>query len=192
VPDDVMVAARSARTTLCVLAAAGALSGGLGGALLVGRLATGDELQAAVARDAPAAVAGSRHAAQVAAARSVLRQPTPWSAAIVAQAARLEAMRHPRRHVATRRPAAAARAPVAARAPAAPVSAPASTVAVTHARSGSATQTGGATAPHASTPAPEPRRAPAAPRPQPKPKPKPTPKPDARPQQPTGAFDDSG
>jgi hypothetical protein len=183
-----MIAGPSPRATLCALAAVGALSGGLGGALLGGHLAGGDGLQAAVAHDAPAAVGdSSRRAAQAAetAARSVLRQPTPWSAAAVTEAA---AKRSPRRHVAARRAA-----PVVA---AAPVSSPVRSSVTTHARQDSAVRTGrenantNANAPQvSSTPTPEPRQTPAEPRPTPKPKPKPAPKPDA---QPTGSFDDSG
>ena len=66
----------STRTTLCLLAGLGALTGGVAGAAIVGKLATDGSAGAAVQRDKPAAVPRSR-ATQVAAAG----RPKPLAAA---------------------------------------------------------------------------------------------------------------
>jgi hypothetical protein len=207
---DVMSGYLSTRTTLCLLAGIGALSGGAAGAAIVGKLATDGSVGAAVARDEPAAPSLTR-AAQVAAtaAQSPSRLPTPWSAAEV-DAVRAGGARH--QTARAQAPLPSAMRPT--RAGAAPVSAPASGDAnavtqttarparpapVTAAPQASAPQTA---APQTSAPArppaqkpvrsPAPQRAPepspAVSRPSPEPAPaRSSPKPD-----PTGAFDDSG
>jgi hypothetical protein len=188
----------SARATLCLLAGIGALSGGVAGAVIVGRLSVEDSVGTAAARDEPAAVTRPR-AVQVAevAGRSALRQPTPWSAAD-AEAARVgSAERHTSHRATIRHRPSRTMAPVAA----APVAAPTSAGATTEIReqqppapiqARAPAATGGGSA-RGTAPASPTVRAPAAPKaaaPAPEPAPahrSPTPDP-----QPTGAFDDSG
>jgi hypothetical protein len=180
----------SARATLCLLAGIGALSGGVAGAVIVGRISVEDSVGTAVARDEPAAGARPR-TTQVAdvAGRSALRQPTPWSAAD-ARAARAGApKRHPRHRVVVRhRPSRTV----------APVVAPTSTAATTEVRESTSTPiqagapaaAGGGSARGTAPVSPPARPKAAAPAPAPEPAParrSPTPDP-----QPTGAFDDSG
>jgi hypothetical protein len=184
----------SARTTLCVLAGAGALIGGVAGAAIVGKLSTDGSAPAAVARNAPPTAAASRMSAAVAlASRSATRGPTPWSAADARKAAARHP--HPRRRAAPARPR---RAMVAVRAPKASTKAATRTVATTvtqHTRAPAVNGGGSApppavVAPQASTPARSPEPAPRASKPKPSPEPAPTHTP-PRPE-PAGSFDDSG
>lgn len=197
----------SPRTTLCVLAGAGAVCGGVAGAAIVGKLATDGPAGTAVARDEPA-VASSTRASQVAvvAAQSPSRVPTPWSAAD-AEAARVagERQRARREHVAPR--AASRSLRISAASAAARVNSGAG--ADTRRRTSSAGSGAAAVPPAAVSPAPQvsapaqqapaqqaPVRVPArAPEPAPKisrPSPEPSPARSSPKPDPTGAFDDSG
>jgi hypothetical protein len=201
VSDDVMGGHLSTRTTLCLLAGAGALTGGVAGAAIVGKLATDGAAAVVVASEKPAAASSGRvPRVAIVAAQSPSRQPTPWSAAD-AQAARAAGERH--RAVHERAPSrVAVKSP---RISAAPTAAPASSnTPVVLQTSAPPTADSPAAAPPARAPvepapqtsaparspaparAPEP--APKASRPSPEAAPAHTPpKPD-----PTGAFDDSG
>lgn len=191
----------STRTTLCVLAAAGALGGGVAGAAIVGNLTTDGSVDAAVARDEPAAAPASR-ATQVAdaAAQSPSRQPTPWSAADVKAAHGAgERPRAIRKHASSRVTMRAPRASadggsVPAGSRATPVTQPRTPAAgdgvsgTPPARVSPAPQTSAPAQSPAQRPARAPEPAPKASRPSPEAAPAHTPpKPD-----PTGAFDDSG
>lgn len=84
--------ASSARTTLGLLAAVGALCGGVAGAVVAVRLSADDALPAAVARDEPAAFSADRgSSAGAVASRSALHGPTPWPVA----EAKIVRVRHP-------------------------------------------------------------------------------------------------
>jgi hypothetical protein len=189
----------SARMTLCVLAGAGALIGGVAGAAIVGKLATDGSAPAAMARNDPPAAPPSRPAAAAAlASASATRGPTPWSAAD-AKAARAAGRRHrdddhaAREHVPLRKAVRSARTGAARAAPSASVD---KTV-VTRTRAPAAPVT---VAPQASTPTRTPVRSPArlparAPEPAPdvtRPSPEPAPAHTPPEPDPTGAFDDSG
>jgi len=170
----------STRTTLCLLAVLGALTGGVAGAAIVGKLATDGSAGAAVARGKPAAPPPSR-ATQIAAvaAQSPSRLPTPWSGT-GAKAARAAMRPVPMSKTRVSAPARNRRIAARRTTPSAPVTpapqtpVPARTPAQVPVRSPAPARAPEA-APKASRPSPEPAPARA------------TPKPD-----PTGAFDDSG
>jgi hypothetical protein len=196
-PDDLMSGYPSTRTTLCLLAGLGALTGGVAGAAIVGKLATDDSVGAAVARDKPATVSATR-AMQVAAvaAQSPSRLPTPWSAADVKAAGAAGERPRVSRQAAPRKQAPQQIAVRSTRTRATPT-APTRSGATRVTRTGSSPPPV-SVAPRPSTPvqqparspvrSPAPARAPNVSRPSPEPAPvRATPKPD-----PTGAFDDSG
>ncbi len=163
------------------MAGVGALSGGVAGAVIAGRLSTDDTTPTAAARDEPVAAVADRPAAIAASAgRSASRQPTPWP--IVAERAAAIAVHHPRHRAAVVRAT-----PVAVRDTAARIDVPAETVAAPTVQTSTpaATDDGAAVAPvdvpvhvrQPSTPArspepaptPTPQAAPKAPSPEPAP-----------------------
>lgn len=188
-----LISARSATRLLCVLAAAGALAGGLVGALAAGRMWAGDH---GIAGDVPTPRAASPRPSTTSAA--VPASVRPDAARRHAHAKRTKAAAAKRRtvRVATATPANAA-ASGEVNATATPTSAPdagaGSGTTISNRPVSTAPQGSVPTRTQSQTPAPQPARpAPAAPKPRPA-RPAPAaPKPATAADQPTGTFDDSG